>query len=183
MRDERFEFAQVLDGLFIGAMEALKDPPLVEKLRKAGLDLTVKLQPAYPPATFFKYVVIAAKHRYPELDDAGAVRELGRLAVRRGMEATFIGRAVLKAAQLLGPRRALKRLGTAMKNGNNYVEGKVTELSPTSLEIQLGPLVGPKAYYEGVLEESPRMLGGKDIKLTHLRDEGEHSIWRLDWAE
>jgi uncharacterized protein (TIGR02265 family) len=183
MSAERVEFEQVIEGLLTGAMEALKDPPLVEKLRAAGLDLTRKLRPAYPAAQFFGWVTIAAKHRYPDVGEEEAMRELGRLSVRRGLDSTFIGRAVLKGAQLLGVRRALKRFGAMMKNGNNYIEGEVTELSPTSLEIKLGPLVGPKGYYEGVLEESPRILGAKDIQITRVRTEGEHQVWRVDWKD
>lgn len=181
MPEERIEFGQVLDGLFLGAMEGLKDPALVEKLRAGGLDLNGKLALAYPAATFFRFAAIAANHRYPSLDETEAMRELGRLAVRRGMESTLMGRAVLKAAQLLGVRRALKRVGRMMKNGNNYIEGMANELSPTSMEVQLGPLVGPKSYYEGILEESAVILGGKNVKLVHLRNEGEHVLWRIDW--
>lgn len=183
MSQERVEFEQVIDGLMTGAMEALKDPPLVEKLRAAGLDLTKKLKPAYPAFEFFGWLSIAARHRYPTLSDEAAVRELGRLAVRRGLQATFLGRAVLTAARLLGARRSLKRLGTSFKNGNNYIEAKVTELGPTSLEIQLGPLVGPRSYYEGILEECPVMFDAREIQLSLLRTEGEHLTWRLDWKE
>jgi uncharacterized protein (TIGR02265 family) len=183
LTEERVEFAQVLEGLFIGAMEALDDPALVEALRAGGLDLRVKLQPAYPAATFFRFATLAARHRYPKLDEAGALRELGRLAVRRGLDSTFLGRAVLQAARLLGPRRALKRLGAVMKNGNNYIDGTVTEVGPTSLEVRLGPLVGPASYYEGVLEESPRILGAREVVVTHLRAEGEDVVWRVEWKE
>lgn len=183
MPHERVEFEQTIDGLLKGALESDKDPALVEKLRAAGLDLTKKLQPAYAAADFFRWASIAAKHRYPELTEEQALCEAGRLAVRRGLESTFLGRAVLKAAQLLGVRRSLKRFGATMKNGNNYIEGEVAELSPNSLEIKLGPLVGPPSYYEGVLEESPRILGGKDIQVTRVRTEGEHIVWRVDWKD
>lgn len=183
MSSERVEFEQVIDGLLIGAMEALKDPPLLEKLRAAGLDLTRRLQPAYPAAQFFGWMSIAARHRYPEQSEEEALREIGRLAVRRGLEATLLGRAVLTGAKLLGVRRALKRIGSMFKNGNNYIDGKTTELGPNSLEIQLGPIVGPSGYYEGVLEEAPRILGGTDIQVTRLRNEGEHIVWRVDWKD
>ncbi len=182
MPQERFEFGQTLDGLIIGALEARSDAQLVEKLRHAGLDLT-NLQPAYPAAVFFKFVSVAAKHKFSEVAEEEAMREIGRLAVRRGLEATFLGRAVLQAARLLGVRRSLKRFGSVMKNGNNYIEGKVTELGPNALEMELGPLVGPRSYYEGVLEECPRILGARDISVTRVRDEGEHAVWHVKWVD
>jgi len=183
MPDERFEFGPTLDGLIIGALEARSDAQLVEKLRHAGLDVLAPLQPAYPAAIFFKFVAVAAKHKFSDASEADAMREVGRLAVRRGLEATFLGRAVLQAARLLGVRRSLKRFGSVMKNGNNYIQGKVTELIPNALEMELGPLVGPRSYYEGVLEESPRILGATDIGITHVRDEGENAVCHVKWVD
>lgn len=183
MSQERVEFQQVADGLLIGAMEALNDPPLVEKLRAAGLDLRRKLAPAFPAADFHRWLIIAARHKYPDLSEEEACREVGRLSVVRGMESTMLGTAVLKGMQLLGVRRSLKRIGWAFKNGNNYIEAAVVELSPVSMEIKLGPLVGPVTYYEGVLDQGPKMMGAKTVELTRLRTEGEHMVWRLDWTE
>ncbi|MDP1823439.1 MAG: DUF2378 family protein [Archangium sp.] len=183
MTPERLEFEQVAEGLLKGAMQALEDPTLVEKLRVAGLDLTRKLAPAYPAAEFFRWVLICARHRHPQLNEEEACREVGRLAVSRGMKSTLIGSAVLKMMQLIGVRRSLKRIGISFKNGNNYIEARVVELAPTSLEIQLGPLVGPASYYEGILEEGPRLMGARSVELTRVRTEGEHLVWRLDWTE
>lgn len=183
MQHERVEFEQTVDGLLKGAMEAHLDPKLVEKLRLAGLDFSKKLPPAVPAADFYRWVVIAGCHRFPELNEVEACREVGKLAVIRGMKSTMLGGALIKAMQLLGVRRSLKRIGVSFKNGNNYVEAKVAELGPTSMEIQLGPLVGPPSYYEGVLVEGPTLLGAKEVQLTQLRTEGEHIVWRLDWKE
>lgn len=182
MPDERFEFGQTLEGLVLAA-DAQHNAALVGALREAGLDLSAKLKPAYPAKEAFALMAIVARHTFPGRSDDEAMRELGRLAVRRGLEATFLGRAVLQAAKLLGLRRSLKRLGAVMKNGNNYVEGAVHELSPRALEIQLGPLVGPRSYYQGILEECPVLLGGRDASVTHVRDDGEHTVWRVEWKD
>ena len=118
---------------------------MVEKLRVAGLDLNRKLAPAFPAADFYRWLVLAARHKYPKLSEVEACREVGRLAVVRGMKATLLGNAALKAMQLLGVRRSLKRIGNSFKHGNNYIEAKVTELGLTSIEIQLGPVCSRKA--------------------------------------
>ena len=183
MAHERVEFEQVADGLLKGAMEALSDPPLMEKLRVAGLDLNRKLAPAFPAKDFFRWLVIAARHKYPKLSEVEACREVGRLAVNRGMKSTLLGSAALKAMQMLGVRRSLKRIGSSFKHGNNYIEARVTELGPTSMDVQLGPLMGPPSYYEGVLEEGSKLLGGKEVLVRCVRTEGEHIAWRIDWKE
>ena len=183
MSTDRVEFEQVADGLLKGALEAHLDAPLVEKLRAAGIDLNKKLPPAFPAADFHRWLLVIARHRFPNLSDDEAFREFGRLAVTRGMQSTFLGRAVLTALQLLGVRRSLKRLGPSFRNGNNYIEAKVAELGPMSMEIQLGPLVVLPSYYEGVLETGALLIGARTVQLTRLRTEGEHHTWRLDWTE
>lgn len=183
MTHERVEFEQVADGLLKGALEAHLDPPLVEKLRATGLDLSKKLAPAYPAAQFYRWLLVAARHRYPQLSEEEACREVGRLAVVIGMKSTFLGRAALTAMQLLGVRRSLKRIGSSFKHGNNYIDAKVAELGPTSMEVELGPLVGPASYYEGVLDEGPRQIGARTVQVTRVRSAGEHIAWRVDWTE
>lgn len=183
MGAERIEFEQAADGLFRGALDAYSDPALVQKLNAHGLDLTRKLQPAYPAADFYRWVRIAAEHRFPDVSGTEAVREVGKLAVRRGLQSTVIGRAVLVSLKLLGIRRALLRIGRSFRSGNNYIEASVEELGPTALSIRLGPLVGPKEYFEGVLEEGPRVLGAKTSRVQALRVEGEHHVFRVDWTE
>lgn len=183
MQAERVEFEQVADGLLKGALEVHLDPQLTEKLRAAGLDLSKKFAPAYPAAQFYPWLIIAARHRFPKLSEEEACREVGRLAVIVGMKSTFLGRAALTAMQLLGVRRSLKRIGSSFKHGNNYIEAKVVELGLTSMEVQLGPLVGPASYYEGVLEEGPKQMGARSVQVTRVRTEGEHIAWRVDWTE
>lgn len=70
-----------------------------------------------------------------------------------------------------------------MKNGNNDLEGTVVEVGPNALELELGPLVGPRSYYAGIIEECPRLLGGSAVTVTHLRDEGERAAWRVEWKD
>ena len=127
------------------------------------------MAPAYPAAEFYGWLLITARHRYPQLSEEEACREVGRLAVVVGMGSTFLGRAALTAMMLLGVRCSLKRIGSSFKHGNNYIDAKVVELGPTSMEIQLGPLVGPASYYEGVLDEGPRQVGARTVSLTRLR--------------
>lgn len=183
MSNERVEFEQTADGLFRGALQAREDSALVEKLRAAGLDVQKKLAPAYPAADFYRWVRIAATHRFPALSEDDACREVGKLAVTRGLQATLIGVALLKGMQLLGVRRSLSRIGRAFRNGNNYIEATVNEVGPTRVEIRIGPVVGPPGYYEGVLEQGPLLIGAKDVQVERVRTEGEHIVWHVEWTE
>lgn len=183
MTTNRVEFEQSVDGLFRGALKAHEDAALVDELRAAGLDLSRKLAPGYAAEDFYRWMQIAARHRFPGITDEEACREVGRLAVINGLRSTLLGAAVLKAMQLLGVRRSLHRIGRTFRNGNNYIEARVSELSPTAMEIQLGPIVGAASYFEGVLEEGPRQMGVKDVFVTRTRTVGEDVVYRVEWIE
>lgn len=182
MNEHRLEFEQSVDGLFRGALQADKDAGLCALLKRSGLDLE-KLQPAYPAADFYRWVQIAAKHRFPELDGDEACAEVGRLAVQRGLNSTFIGRALLQTMKLLGVRRSLLRIGRSFKNGNNYIEANVVERGERSLEISLEPVVGPAGYFHGVIEEGTRVLGAKDVEVVRNEGPGERITFLLEWTE
>lgn len=180
---ERLEFEQTVEGYFRGAMEALSDPALLELLKAEGLDLTKKMKPAYPAAEFFRWVRVATRHKYADLSEEEAFREGGRVAVRRGLQSTVLGRAVLVSLKLLGVRRSLLKIGRSFRNGNNYIEASVEELGPTSVAVKLGPLVGPVAYYEGILETGPLLLGAKTCTVRVTDTQGEHHVFLVDWTE
>ncbi len=183
MSTERVEFEQSVEGLFRGALAAHEDPDLVDALRKSGLDLTRKLAPAYPAAQFATWLRVAARHRYPALDEAAACREVGKLAVQRGLRSTMLGSALLGVLKMLGVRRSLQRLGRSFRNGNNYIEAAVVERGPLALEVTLGPVVVPPAFYEGVLEAGPRELGAREVKLSRLSADGERITYLVEWTE
>lgn len=183
MKTDQFEFEQSVESLFKGALQAHEDPELAAVLREAGLDLARKLAPAYPAEDFYRWLRVAARHRFPELDEAEGCREVGKLAMLRGLRSTLIGGAVLMGMQVLGVRRSLLRVGRNLRNGNNYIEAKTRELSPTSVEIQLGPVIGPATYYEGLLEEGSRQMGAKTVQVIRTGREGQQLTWRVDWTE
>jgi uncharacterized protein (TIGR02265 family) len=94
-----------------------------------------------------------------------------------------LGRAVLQFIRILGPRRALLHVGTAFRNGNNYLQATTRELSSTAVEVELGPLVGPTGYFEGILEAGPALLGAREVRVVQRGRAGEHVTFRVDWKE
>jgi uncharacterized protein (TIGR02265 family) len=179
---QRLEYEQSADGLFRGALRAHEHPGARAALREAGLDLE-RLAPAYPADQFYRWVGVATRQLFPELDERAGYKKAGMLAVERGLRSTLIGNAVLQVLKVIGVRRSLLRIGRTFRSGNNYIDAKVTEVGPTTLEIELGPLMGPTAYFEGVLEEGPRQLGAKTVRVGEAGRTGEHVTFRLDWTE
>lgn len=172
-----------MDGIFRGALGAFEDPSLVEVLKAAGLDLTRKLAPAYRPEDVYLWMRVAARHKFPDLDEDEGCRRVGQLSVERGMRSTLHGRAVLHFLKLIGVRRALLGLERAYRHGNNYMEARVTEVGPRTMEVELGPLMGPVTYFEGVLEAGPKQMGAREVRVTRLRSEGEFATFRVEWTE
>lgn len=183
MNSDRLEFDASVDGLFRGALGANEDLALAKALRDAGLDLSRKLPPAVPAHDFYRWMKIAASHRFPRMSEAEACAAVGELAVEKGLTSTLLGRALLQAIRVLGVRRSLLRIGRALRNGNNYIVANVVELGPLSIQIELEPVVAPPSYYEGVLRAGTMVLGARDVVVTTSAPVGEKVTYVVEWKE
>lgn len=108
-------------------------PRLAEQLKARGLDFSKPLQAAYPAPQFEAWVALAARELFPSEDAGQAQRLLGQRFFD-GWRGTLTGAAASAFLRIVGPRRALGRVGRAFRNGNNFTvtstsyEGESTAL-------------------------------------------------------
>lgn len=98
---------------------------LAAQLRKHGLDFSKPLQAAYPAPQFEAWIALAAASAFPKEDPAQAQRLLGQRFFD-GWRGTLTGAAATAFLRLVGPRRALSRVGRAFRNGNNFTVTQTT---------------------------------------------------------
>ena len=122
MTQQRFEYSQTVDGTFRGALGADRDAGLNRVLLQAGLDLS-RIAPAYPAADFYRWMRLAARHRWPDLPEAEGCRLIGRLCIERGLASTTLGRGVLQFIRILGPRPAFLRNGRPLPDWQQLPRG------------------------------------------------------------
>lgn len=175
-------FDHTVEGLFLVALRGRLPAATVERLRRAGLDLSKKLQPAYPFEVWKRCLEIVVTDLYPSLPRSEAWRKLGR-AIVEGMSQRVMGRAMVRVSRLLGPRRALQRLDHILNSADNYVEARVTERSPTCVDVAINEVMGQPHYYKGILEASLVMTGTEVGQVEVLSLDGFGATFRVSWEE
>jgi uncharacterized protein (TIGR02265 family) len=180
--NERLVFEQTIEGLYKRALGGNLPGSLKEQLRREGLDLDRKLLPAYPVETWEKCLTLTARAFYPGKPDAEAMKLLGERHIA-GFHETMLGRALFGVLKLLGPRRRLSRTRQNFRAGNNYQEVRITEVSPTEVDMWLNEL-GPLRYFKlGIITGSARASGDLDAKavVAHFDDQGV--TYRISWGK
>ncbi len=175
-------FDHAVEGLFLVALRGQLSPALQESLRRAGLDLSKKLQPAYPFEVWKRCLELVAAELYPRLSRAEAWRKLGR-AIVEGMSQRVMGRALVRVSRMLGPLRALKRLDHILNSAGNYVEARVTERSRTCIEVSINEVMGQPTYYQGILEATLVMTGTEVGQVELISLNGFGATYRVSWEE
>jgi uncharacterized protein (TIGR02265 family) len=127
-------FSHSLQSLLSRAFPSGVPLALKERLRGVGVDLDRPLLPAYPKDTWSRCVEYGAPYAFPlEARELGW-RKLGERMVE-GYQETMIGRAMFSTLRLLGPRRMLLRSQKSFRSGNNYTEVRLTDVSPTTVDV------------------------------------------------
>lgn len=175
-------FDHTVEGLFLVALRGRLSPATEASLRRAGLDLSKKLQPAYPFEVWKRCLEIVVTDLHPRLSRAEAWRKLGR-AIIEGMSQRVMGRALVRVSRLLGPLRALRRLDHILNTADNYVEARVTERSRTCIEVWINEVMGQPTYYQGILEASLVMTGTEVGQVELISLDGFGATYRVSWEE
>lgn len=180
--NERLVFDQTVEGLYMRGLGGKIPAGLKEQLRREGLDLDRKLLPAYPVETWERCLGLTAKTFYPGRSDTEAMQLLGERHIA-GFHETMLGRALAGVLKLMGPRRRLSRTRQNFRAGNNYQEVRITDVSPTEVDMWLNERGMLRYFKLGIILGSARAVGELDTKvvLKHFDDEGV--TYRLSWRE
>ena len=185
-------FGQAIEAL----VKALKDritPAFRLEAKARGVDLD-KLQTAYSLNAWSDFLRALGQHTLGEIPEADRYRQLGRIFMQ-GFVETPLGLAALALAKLLGPRRALERMGRNFKQATNYLEAEFTEVGPK--EVRLRTFTAPQylaragdnatmiaEYRQGLLLETLKLIGAKDgnVEVVERRPAEQGVTFRITWA-
>ena len=178
----RWVFEHTVEGLFRVSLRDRLSPHAGEALRRAGLDLSRPLLPAYSYETWRRSLEIAVADLHPVQPTDEGWRRMGRDVVN-GMVHTLLGKAMVGVARLLGPLRSLRRLNNTLRSADNYVESRLNELSPTACEVWINEVMDQPAYYQGILEASIALAGGRAPRSRVLGRDGAGAWLHVEWEE
>ncbi|HYO51327.1 DUF2378 family protein [Archangium sp.] len=178
----RLVFEHTVEGLYRVSLRNRLSPPARQALRAAGIDPSKPLLPAYSYETWRRGLEIAVADLYPLLSREEAWRRMGREVVN-GLMHTVFGRAMVGVSRLLGPLRSLRRLNNTLRSADNYVESRLTELSPTSCEVWINEVMEQPTYYQGVLEACLALAGGQEVRVGVVAREGHGARLHVEWVD
>lgn len=176
---EQVVFEQTMEGL-LRALRPRMTPGCKTRLKAAGLDIDATLLPAYSFDVWMKCLVASAEATWPDQSRDVALFRLGEAFIE-GYRETFLGRAVLGLIRVLGPRRALHRATRNFRSGNNYTDTKITELSPTHLELWMNE-VGPWPTFTQGLVEAALRASGVVPKVEIKNHDGHACTYLCTWV-
>lgn len=178
----RLVFEHTVEGLYRFSLRSRLSSQAWNGLRAVGIDLARPLLPAYSHETWKRALELTVVDLYPLVSREEGWRRLGQEVVN-GMVHTVLGRAMVGVARLLGPLRSLRRLNNTLRSADNYVESRLTELSPTSCEVWINEVMGQPTYYQGILEACIALAGGKRARAHVVAREGAGARLHVEWEE
>ena len=173
-------YAHTVEGLFYRSLKGRLPQPLKDELRTLGLDVE---QPAHdvPRTRWAEMLGAAVKHLYGALPADEGYFRLGQ-ALMDGYKDTIIGKALFATLRLLGPERVLRRAVSLLQNGNNYVEGRITELAPRRYEMWINECNGNPHYVRGVLTAGLTATGVRALQCEVTAFDGHQATFLTTWA-
>jgi len=157
---EHLVYGHTIDKLFNDVLRDKLTPELRELLRQKGIDLSQPILPAYPLLVLADCLELTARHIYPHIPVEAGLRALGEAQVEAFMR-TVIGRVSFSLLKVLGPRRALERITSLWRNGNNFVQARVREVSRDTLEIWVNEVGRQPDSILGILQSALWHLTGR----------------------
>ena len=145
-----------------------------------GIPLKGKLQAAYPRDLWWPVAHCAGELLSPHLTPPEQRRALGRRFVY-GYNETIVGKALITAMKVLGPKRSLARIGRNFKTGNNYSTAEMRE-TPEGIEMHVAGQPYPE-WYAGIFEAAVEITGGKNVRVELLRaDPPRLTVYRVSFS-
>jgi uncharacterized protein (TIGR02265 family) len=179
---QRLAFDSSVEALFVKLLGPRLGDEGRTKLRLAGLDLNLKLLPAYPAEDVARWIDVCMPFAYPGLSRDAAIHELGRESVESYGQTT-LGKALIVGVRLMGLRRVLERMTRSMRSGGNYLSSEYRELGPRDLELEVNDHNTMPTFYTGMFEAIARVCGVEGAQVELLPVTGPGCTVRVRWSE
>jgi uncharacterized protein (TIGR02265 family) len=170
-------FAQTVEGLLkaLSPMSATSR----QKLAAIGVDPDQRLEPAYPRDKWLELMHLACELTAPGKDHEPTSYELGRRFMGTYTQG-LVGKAMMAALRVIGPKRALERMSRNFRTGNNFSETKLTEPSPGRFELWCSHAT-IAGWYQGIIETGLVLAGAAEAKVTLLRRQDGGAVFQVEW--
>lgn len=177
--NEPVVFSQAVEGLMRAINSRLDDASRAH-LASLGLDPRTRLEPAYPLAVWTNVMRYGASLVAPSSPPPQQMFELGRRFIE-GYGETIVGKAMLTALKVLGPRRTLERMSRNFRSGNNYTETRLDAKGPTEFVLWFNEVKEPE-FYRGMLTAGVERSGAKGLEVHTLSHDASGATFSIRWG-
>jgi uncharacterized protein (TIGR02265 family) len=172
-------FSQAVEGL-LRALGTRLDDGAKDRLKVIGLDVRTRLQPAYTLTVWTEVMRFGATLVAPSRPPQEQMFELGRRFIE-GYSETIVGKAMLTALKVLGPKRTLERMSRNFRSGNSYTETKLEAKGPTEFTLWFNEVKEPE-FYRGMLEAGVTRAGAKNIRVKTMSHDATGATFSIAWT-
>lgn len=177
--EERVVFAVSFEAMFVRALGATMPAELRQSLAAMKIQLE-SLEVAYPLQTWKRALAEARRILHPNLPDAEAYEQLGRIFVRSYFE-TFLGRAVKPLLKVIGTSRSLDRMRQNFRGGNNFSDATLEKTGEKSRLFHINDDLGHPSFVLGIIQEGMVIAVEPTFRMTVIATDPPKASYRCTW--
>jgi uncharacterized protein (TIGR02265 family) len=121
-----------------------------------------------------------ARRFYPGQPQPEGVRSVG-MRMLHGYRQTLLGQIQLKALNLMGPERLMRKMGDFIGRNSNFGERTAEQVGPRHWRLHFKGIPIPPEFYQGLAEAAFEAMGVKKVTMTFQRHGPEDTDYDVTW--
>lgn len=144
------------------------------------LGVTGGLPAEYPVERYIMLIEWLARRHFPGMPQPEAIRSVG-MRMLHGYRQTLLGSIQLKAMNLMGPDRLLRRMGDFIGRNSNFGERTSEQVGPHHWKLHFRGIPVAPEFYQGLCEAAFEIMGIRKITITFERKGLEDFDFDVHW--
>jgi uncharacterized protein (TIGR02265 family) len=134
----------------------------------------------YPVERYIMLIEWLGRRYFPGMPQPEAIRSVG-MRMLHGYRQTLLGNIQLKALNLMGPDRLLRRMGDFIGRNSNFGERTSEQIGPNRWKLRFrGVPIAPE-FYQGLCEAAFEAMGIRKMTITFERKGLEDVDFDVHW--
>lgn len=168
-----------VEGLLRGFGIAPGAPEMTEVLEL--LDARSGPPAEVPADRYIKLMEWLARRFFPRQSRLEGIRSVG-MRMLHGYRQTLLGQIQLKAMNLMGPDRLLRRVGDFIGRNSNFGERSSEQIGPKHWKIRFRSVPIEPEFYQGLCEAAFEVMGIRTLSLSLERKGPEDFDFDVRWV-
>jgi uncharacterized protein (TIGR02265 family) len=148
------------------------------QLKAMRMPIAGKLEPAYPADSWAAAVKLIGADLFPDRDADDQHRQIGERTIDQ-FSTGFIGKALMAAARLWGPRRSLQRLTNNLRTGANFLDTRFDHIDDKLQELWISDVSGVPGFYAGLIQAGSKYIEGWSDEVSIKQRDGDACLYQL----